>query len=80
VDLERWTAALEALNRSLARGGLDEQKAGEALLLRGMVHFRLGDLDGAGADWDRAGRFGSSREAARQWLVYLKEERRRRAS
>lgn len=80
VDLERWTAALEALNRSLARGGLDDHKTGEAFLLRGMVHFRLGDLDGAGADWDRAGRFDASREAARQWLDYLTEERRRRAS
>jgi len=80
TDLERWPAALEALNRALARGGLDDRQTGEAYLLRGMVQFMLGDFEGAGADWDRAGRLESSREAARQWLNYLQEERRRRAS
>jgi len=80
TDLERWAAALEALNRALARGGLDERQAGEAYLLRGMARLRLGDVEAAAADWDQAGRFESSREAARQWLDYLQEERERRAS
>jgi len=80
AELERWAAALEALNRAFARGGLDDRRTGEALLLRGMVRFRLADLEGAGADWERAGRLESSREAARQWLTYLREEQRRRAS
>jgi len=80
TDLERWAPALEALNRALARGGLDDRQSGEAYLLRGMVQLRLGDVEAAAADWDRAGRVESSREAARQWLNYLQEERRRRAS
>ena len=79
-DLERWAAALEALNRALVRGGLDDRQAGEAYLLRGMARLRLGDLEAAAADWERAGRFDSSREAARQWLNYLQQERERRAS
>ena len=80
TDLERWTPALEALNRSLARGGLDDRQAGEAYLLRGMVQFKLGDLEAAAVDWERARQLESSRAAARQWLNYLREERRRRAS
>lgn len=80
VDLERWPAALEALNRALEKGGLDERKTGEGYLLRGMAHFNLDNLDSASADWGRAGRFERTRDAARQWMNHLQEERRRRAS
>ncbi len=57
VDLERWPAALEALNRALEKGGLDDRQSGEAYLLRGMTQFNLGDFDRASADWGRAGRY-----------------------
>lgn len=80
VDLERWPEALEALDHALQKGGLDERRTGEAYLLRGMVRFNLGDLDQAGADWGRAGRYEKSRDSARQWMNHLREERRRRAS
>ena len=80
VDLERWAEALAALDQALARGGLDERRTGEAYLLRGMARFGLDDLEQAAADWERAGRFESAREAARQWLNHLREERRRRTS
>lgn len=80
IDLERWSAALEALNRALEKGGLDERQSGEAYLLRGMSQFNLGDFDRASTDWGRAGRYEKSREAARQWQNHLEEERRRRAS
>jgi tetratricopeptide (TPR) repeat protein len=80
IDLERWPAALEALNRALEKGGLDERQSGEAYLLRGMSQFNLGDFDRASVDWGRAGRYEKSREAARQWQNHLEEERRRRAS
>ena len=80
VDLERWPAALEALDAALEKGGLDERKTGEAYLLRGMAQFNLGNLDSASADWGRAGRYDRLRDAARQWLNHLEEERRRRAS
>jgi tetratricopeptide (TPR) repeat protein len=71
VDLERWPAAVESLDRALEKGGLDDRKTGEAYLLRGMAHFNLGNLDGASADWDRAGRYEKTREAAMQWMNHL---------
>jgi tetratricopeptide (TPR) repeat protein len=80
VDLERWSAALDALNHAFAKGGLNESQSGEAYLLRGLARFKLGDFDGAGADWSRAGRYEPSREAASQWIDYLRMERERRAS
>jgi tetratricopeptide (TPR) repeat protein len=80
VDLERWSAALEALDQALLKGGLDDRRTGEAYLLRGMAQFSLDDLDSAAADWERAGRFETARDAARQWLNHLREERRRQAS
>ena len=80
VDLERWPSALESLNFALQKGGLDERKTGEAYLLRGMVQFNLGDYESASADWGRAGRYEKTREAARQWMNQLREERGRSAS
>ena len=47
VDLERWSAALEALDFALQKGGLDERRTGEAYLLRGMARFNLGDFESA---------------------------------
>ena len=53
---------------------------GEAYLLRGMAQFNLGNFESAGADWNRAGRYQQTREAARQWMNHLREERRLGAS
>jgi tetratricopeptide (TPR) repeat protein len=80
VDLERWLEAREALDQALARGGLDDRQTGEAYLLRGVAQFNIGELDGAGQDWTLAGGFETAREAARQWMSFLREERRRRSS
>ncbi len=80
IDMERWPAALEALNQAIEKGGLNDRKTGEAYLLRGMAQFNLGNFDNASADWGRAGRYDKTRDAARQWMNHLKEERERRAS
>jgi tetratricopeptide (TPR) repeat protein len=80
VDLEDWSAALEALNAALEKGGLGDRRTGEAYLLRGMANFNLGNLDAASTDWGRSSRFENTRDAARQWMNHLKEERQRRAS
>ncbi len=80
VDLERWPDALKALDAALSKGGLTEPKTGEAYLLRGMTQFNLGNFDSASADWGKAGRYDRTRDAARQWMNHLREERRRKAS
>lgn len=80
VDMEDWPAALEALDDALGKGGLGERRTGEAYLLRGMANFNLGNLDAAGEDWNRSARYDDTRNAARQWINHLREERRRRAS
>jgi tetratricopeptide (TPR) repeat protein len=79
VDLERWPDALKALNDALSKGGLTERKTGEAYLLRGMTQFNLGNFDSASADWGKAGRYDHARDAARQWMNHLREERQRKA-
>lgn len=79
LDLEDWSTALEALNAALKKGGLNERKTGEAYLLRGMAQFNLGNFDAASQDWGKASRYEKSREAARQWMNHLQEERRRKA-
>jgi len=78
VDLERWRSALKALDLALEKGVVNQRKKGEAFLLRGMTNFNLNDFDSASADWDRAGRYEKSREAARQWKNHMHEERLRR--
>ena len=80
VDLENWSGALEALDDALEKGGLGERRTGEAYLLRGMAHFNLGAFDAAGSDWGRAVRYDNTKDAARQWINHLREERQRRAS
>jgi len=80
VDLEDWRAALEALDDALRKGGLDQRRTGEAYLLRGMTHFNLDDFEAASADWTRSARYENTRNAARQWMNHLREERQRRAS
>ena len=80
VDLERWPGALNALHDALGKGGLTERETGDAYLLRGMTQFKLGNFDSASADWDKAGRYDKSRDAARQWMNHLREERQRRES
>jgi tetratricopeptide (TPR) repeat protein len=80
VDMENWQQALEALNTALDKGGLNERRTGEAYLLRGMAQFNLDNLDAASADWGRASRYEDTRDAARQWMNHLREERLRRAS
>ncbi|MEE8338782.1 MAG: tetratricopeptide repeat protein [Xanthomonadales bacterium] len=79
IDLERWPDALQALNDAISKGGLTERKTGEAYLLRGMTQFNLENFDGASADWGKAGSYDRTRDAARQWMNHLREERQRKA-
>lgn len=80
IDLERWEEAAEALDLALERGGLDDRRTGEAYLLRGLARYSLDRPDQAAADWERAGRYETARDAAGQWLEHLHEERQRKTS
>lgn len=80
IDLERWPAAVEALDLALSKSGLDDRRRGEIFLLRGIAQYSLDNHDGAAADWQRAGRYETARDAAAQWLNHLREERQREAS
>lgn len=80
VDMERWEEAGEALGAALEKGGLDDNRTGEAYLMLGMSAFNLGDFDRASANWGRAGRYERTRNAAQQWMAHLREERARRSA
>ena len=79
VDLERWSEALAALNDAIEKGGLGDRRTAEAHLLRGMANFNLDRFDAASTDWGRASRYEGTRDAARQWMNHLREERLRRS-
>jgi tetratricopeptide (TPR) repeat protein len=78
IDLERWETARDALNAALQKGGMNERKTGEALLMRGMAEFNMGNLDLADATWVEAARYTQARKAAQQWRNHLREERARK--
>ena len=66
VSMERWQAAVEALDLALSKGGLDDRRTGEAFLLRGMAYYSLEDDEGAAADWQRASRYQTARAGGRR--------------
>ena len=78
IDLERWETARDALIAALQKGGMNERKTGEALLMRGMAEFNMGNFDMADATWVEAARYTQARKAAQQWRNHLREERARK--
>jgi len=80
VDLERWESARDALTRALQLGGLSESDQGNAHLLLGMAHMNLGNFDAAQSAFNEATNYSRVRQAAREWLNHLREERSRRSS
>jgi len=79
IDLERWALARDALALAIDKGGISERKLGEAHLMVGMSQFNLGNYDDASAAWGRASRYQKTKEAARQWMNHMREERARKA-
>jgi len=79
VDLERWEEARDALARAIELGGLSETEVGNAHLLLGMAHMNLGDFESAQASFNEATNYSRVRQAAREWLNHLREERGRRS-
>jgi tetratricopeptide (TPR) repeat protein len=76
---ERWERAIGALRRALDKGGLSETENGNAYLLLGTALFNTGDLDGAMDAFDQAENYGKVRQAAREWMNHVRQERSRQA-
>jgi tetratricopeptide (TPR) repeat protein len=79
VDLERWAAARDALSRALNLGGLSESEQGNAYLLLGMAQMNLGDYEAAQSAFNQATNYSRVRQAAREWMTHLRDERGRRS-
>lgn len=77
VDQERWAEAIDALDAAIKKGGIKDNDKGNAHLLMGMARFEQGELDQAEEAFSRARRFEKSKNAARQWLNHLQEERKK---
>jgi tetratricopeptide (TPR) repeat protein len=78
VDLERWDEARAAIDRALELGGLSESEQGNAYLLLGMSHMNLGDDEQAQSAFNQAANYSRVRQAAREWITHLRNERGRR--
>ena len=74
VELERWDEASVAISYALKKGGLDELRTGEALLLLGMSEFNFGNYEKAAAAWNRAYQYSQTKKSAQQWLNYMRED------
>ena len=77
---ETWYNA-EELEKSLAAFVEAGQVApdGDIDLRRGFILVNLDRFDAASTDWGRASRYETTRDAARQWMNHLREERLRRS-
>lgn len=79
VDLERWDEARQAMSRALELGGLSESDTGNGYLLLGMANMNLGNYDAAQEAFNQATNYSRVRQAAREWMNHLREERGRRS-
>ena len=69
VEQEKWTEAVTALNKAMAKGGLNQP--GEAYLLLGMAHHELKQNQAARNAFLKAQKYSQSRKAANQWLIFI---------
>ncbi|MCB1581938.1 MAG: hypothetical protein R3E90_01910 [Marinicella sp.] len=71
VDLEEWNKAVESINSALQKGGLDENKTGNAWLMLGMSYASLKQYSRARDAFNNAMKYQKSRSNAEQWLSHL---------
>ncbi|GAB4181734.1 MAG: hypothetical protein Tsb002_02020 [Wenzhouxiangellaceae bacterium] len=77
VEYERWEEARTALRAAIDKGGLSDKDDGNSYLLLGMAEMRLKSYDAAEQAFTQARRFDNTRNAAREWLRQLQDERTR---
>ncbi|MFC3193117.1 tetratricopeptide repeat protein [Marinicella sediminis] len=71
LDLEQWANAVESITSALEKGGLDENKTGNAWLMLGMSQASLKNYGRARTAFNNAIKFEKSRNNAQQWLSHL---------
>ncbi len=71
LDLEEWSNAVESLNNALQKGGLDDNKTGNAWLMLGMSQASLKNYSRARTAFQNAVKYDKSRNNAQQWLSHL---------
>ncbi len=71
VDLEDWSKAVESINSALQKGGLDDNKTGNAWLMLGMSYASLKKYSQARNAFNKALKYQKSRSNAEQWLSHL---------
>lgn len=71
VDMEKWSKAVESIQSALQKGGLDDNKTGNAWLMLGMSQASLKNYTQARNAFNKASNYKKSRNNAQQWLNHL---------
>ena len=71
---------VKRMRQAIRKGGLPDKDIGQAYLLKGMCEFGLGNFKNAREDFGNGSRYDRSRNAAKQWIAHMDEERARRAA
>ncbi|NOQ65470.1 MAG: tetratricopeptide repeat protein [Methyloprofundus sp.] len=69
VEQELWQAAIKALHKALAKGGLNRE--GEAYILLGMSYYETQQISEAQRAFKKAQRYSKTKKSAGQWLNYI---------
>lgn len=68
-EQENWKAAIDALNKALAKGGL--KQPGQAYMILGLSYYENHNTEMARQAFAKAKSFPDNRKTAEQWLGYL---------
>ncbi|MCX7544093.1 tetratricopeptide repeat protein [Marinicella gelatinilytica] len=72
VDMEKWPKAIESIQSALQKGGLDDDKTGNAWLMLGMSQASMKNYSQARNAFNKASDYKKARNNAQQWLNHLK--------
>ncbi len=71
LDKENWQKAIESIQAALQKGGLNDDKTGNAWLMLGMSQANVKQFKSARQSLNNALRYQKSRQNAQQWLNHL---------
>ncbi len=71
LDMENWSKAVESITSALSKGGLDDNKTGNAWLMLGMSQASLKNYSRARTAFNNAVKYEKARGNAQQWLNHL---------